>query len=223
MNTISKPLTLKRWVLLTTYGWFIGILLIVGFALVAELLLHMNDDSGGQAIVGMGMGAGIGLMQWMALRKHLASSSRLFLYSLAGFSIAFILRDLIAARIPVPITVEITIPFAVLLGAWISSWLQHAFIFKKIFGNSINWIYHSIIGWLLATLVTMGTSVLNFHAAGSFPKVFVVLFSLIFLSIGGPILGYITGRFIVPRINAFQTQPSPIASPQNASNQAEGM
>lgn len=200
MTTSSKRLTMKRWVLFTTYGWFIGILLVIGFAFLAELLIKMNDESGGQAVVGIGMGAGVGFMHWMAIRKYLASSSGLFLYSMIGFSLAFIFRDLIDLLLNIPITVEITIPFAVLLGAFISAWLQYKYLFKKISDKAVGWISHSIIGWLLATLITWGIS-LNFKLGDNFPKVFGVLFAFTLLSIGGPILGYITGRFIVPKIN----------------------
>lgn len=201
MTATSKQLTMKRWVLFTTYGWFIGILLVVGFAIVAELLIKMDDESGGQAAVGIGMGAGVGFMHWMAIRKYLASSSGLFWYSMIGFSLAFIFRDLIVAQLNTPISVEITIPFAVLLGAFISAWLQYAYLLKKVSDKAAGWISHSITGWLLATFITMGASLMNFKLGDNLPKAFVVLFALTFLSIGGPILGYITGRFIVPKIN----------------------
>ncbi|MEK6781583.1 MAG: hypothetical protein AABY93_07740 [Bacteroidota bacterium] len=33
------------------------------------------------------------------------------------------------------------------------------------------------------------------------PKVIIVIVALFFLTVGGPILGFITGRFIIPVIN----------------------
>ena len=203
MTTSSQRLTMKRWVLFTTYGWFIGILLVVGFALIAELLLKMNDESDGQAVVGIGMGLGVGFMQWMAIRKYLKSSTGLLVYSLIGFSLAFILRDVIVVLLKFSIAVEATIPFAVILGALTTAWLQYKYLLKKISNKSSGWILYSILGWLLATIITMGTSILNFKLGDTFPKVFVLLLALIFLSVGGPILGYITGRFIVPILNGF--------------------
>lgn len=201
MTTSSKRLTMKRWILFTTYGWFIGILLVVGLALIAELLIKMDEGSGGQAVVGIGMGAGVGFMHWMATRKYLSAASGLFVYSLTGFALAFIARDLIDGLLNIPVSVEITIPFAVILGALISGWLQYTLLFRKISDKAVSWIPHSIIGWLLATLITMGTSFLSFKIGDHFHKVFVLLFALLFLSVGGPILGFITGRFIVRQIN----------------------
>ena len=62
MNQESpKQLTQNRWIWLTTAGWFIGILLIVGLAMLGEIILHAKEESGGQAAVGIGMGTGVGL------------------------------------------------------------------------------------------------------------------------------------------------------------------
>ena len=69
---------LKRWVLFTTYGWMIGILIVVSLAALSEAVFNIKDESGGQAVVGIGMGAGVGMMQWLVLRKNLNGSFNLF-------------------------------------------------------------------------------------------------------------------------------------------------
>lgn len=202
----QKPLTMKRWILFTTYGWFIGILLVVGLAMLSEVIFKMTEDSGGQAAVGIGMGTGVGLMQWLAVRKYLISAQRLFWSSLVGFSLAFIARDIIAAIVDVPLTVEVTIPFAALFGAFISGWLQYRFVFKKIMDKAINWITYSMAGWLSATLITMGTSLLNLKMGEQFPKVVIAIIALLFLSIGGPVLGFISGWFVIPKFNTLNAE-----------------
>ncbi len=106
--------------------------------------------------------------------------------------------------IPPKITVEITIPFAVLFGAFLSGWLQYRFVFKGIMDKAGFWILYSVIGWLLATLITMSTTFINIKFGEHFPKVLVVFFALSCLSLGGPILGLITGQFIVPRIKSIR-------------------
>lgn len=217
MTTSPKQLTIKRWVSFTTYGWFVGIVLVVGFALVPELLFKMSDESGGQAAIGIGMGAGVGFMQWMVLRKFLTTSHRMFWGTFIGFSFAFILRDIVTPLIEFPLTVETTIPFAVLLGAFISGWFQYKFVFSKIMAKAVNWIFYSVVAWLLATLITMGMSLLNFKTGEHLPKVLIVIIALLFLSIGGPILGYITGRFIVTKINDISENNSTNAQQRVAS------
>jgi len=181
--------------------------MVVGFALIAETLIKMNDESGGQAAIGIGMG--MGLMQWRLLRNYVASSSKFFWSTVINFSLAFILRDIVASLInstmvDSKITVEITIPFAVLFGAFLSGWLQYRFVFKGIMDKAGFWILYSVIGWLLATLITMSTTFINIKFGEHFPKVLVVFFALSCLSLGGPILGLITGQFIVPRIKSIR-------------------
>jgi cytochrome c oxidase subunit IV len=201
MTTCSKQLTFKKWVLFTTYGWFLGIILVIGFALAGELLIKTSDESGGQAAVGIGMGAGVGFMQWMALREYLTTSQRLFWCSFIGFSIAFILRDFITSAFDIPLTVESTVPIAVILGALICGWLQYYFVLKPSMNKSVTWIFYSIAGWLMATLITMSSSMLNLKFAENIPKVLILIFALLLLSIGGPVLGFITGTFIVTKMN----------------------
>ncbi len=211
MTTISKQLTMKRWVLFTTYGWFVGILLVVGLAVVGEVTSKVVGIRSGQAAVGIGMGAGVGLMQWLAIRKYLLSSQGLFWSTIIGFSIAFILQDIVAVilefvKSDASIAVETILPFTVLLGSLISGWLQYIFVFKKITAKSANCVLYSMIGWLLAALVTMGATQLNIKFGENIPKVLVAILASLFLTIGGPILGYITGRFIVPKVNNFNNQ-----------------
>ncbi|MCC7513879.1 MAG: hypothetical protein IT212_04200 [Bacteroidia bacterium] len=211
---------MKRWVLFTTYGWFIGILLVVGFALIGEVLSNTIGIPGGQAAVGIGMGAGVGLMQWLAARKYLTSSQKLFWFTFIGFSLAFILQDIVAITLDsvkpdVSVKVETMIPFTVLLGAFISGWLQYKFVFKKIIDKAVNWIFYSMASWLLATIITMGTPLLKFNMGENFPKVLIAIFAALFLTIGGPILGYITGRFIVTKVNGLNENDSTNAQQKN--------
>src|ERR1017187_7891343 len=143
MNQESpKQLTQNRWIWLTTAGWFIGILLIVGLAMLGEIILHAKEESGGQAAVGIGMGTGVGLMQWVVLRRYLESVQKWLWFSIFGFTLSYVSFDLMATNIDLAM--------------------------KAIFG---------------------------------IPKVINAVVALFFLTVGGPILGFITGRFIVPVIN----------------------
>lgn len=211
MTSSQKQITMKRWILYTTYGWFIGILLVFGLAILCEIIFKMQEDSGGQAVVGIGMGTGVGLMQWLAIRKYLLNSRNFFWFTFIGFSSAFIFMDIVGVIIDsidnhIKIQAETVIPITVLLSAFISGWLQYNFVFKKIMNKANKWIVYSMIGWFLATIITMSISVLNLKLGEYFPKVLIVIIALLFLSIGGPILGYITGLFIVPKINTLNIQ-----------------
>lgn len=193
---------LKRWVLFTTYGWMIGILIVVSLAALSEAVFNIKDESGGQAVVGIGMGAGVGMMQWLVLRKNLNGSFNLFLSALIGFSVAFIIRDMVASQLnsgfmKLNLSIEVTIPFAVILGACISGWFQHWLVFKTSGLPAGSYLLYTMTGWFLATIVTMSLFMFNFQSAKHLPKLIIALLALLFLSIGGPILGWITGQFLM--------------------------
>jgi hypothetical protein len=202
MNQESpKQLTQNRWIWLNTAGWFIGILLIVGLAMLGEIILHAKDESGGQAAVGISMGTGVGLMQWVVLRRYLESVQKWLWFSIFGFTLSYVSFDLIATNIDLAIKAEVALPIATTLGALISSWLQYKFILRNITSKASNWIAYNTIAWLLAHLITSGLILINMKAIFDIPKVINAVVALFFLTVGGPILGFITGRFIVPVIN----------------------
>ena len=202
MNQESpKQLTQNRWIWLNTAGWFIGILLIVGLAMLGEIILHAKDESGGQAAVGIGMGTGVGLMQWVVLRRYLESVQKWLWFSIFGFTLSYVSFDLMATNIDLAIKAEVALPIATTLGALISSWLQYKFILRNITSKASNWIAYNTIAWLLAHLIISGLILINMKAIFGIPKVINAVVALFFLTVGGPILGFITGRFIVPVIN----------------------
>src|ERR1017187_4666289 len=202
MNQESpKQLTQNRWIWLTTAGWFIGILLIVGLAMLGEIILHAKEESGGQAAVGIGMGTGVGLMQWVVLRRYLESVQKWLWFSIFGFTLSYVSFDLMATNIDLAIKAEVALPIATTLGALISRWLQYKFILRNITSKASNWIAYNTIAWLLAHLIISGLILINMKAIFGIPKVINAVVALFFLTVGGPILGFITGRFIVPVIN----------------------
>lgn len=197
----DKQLTQGLWIKANTAGWFIGIILVIGLALLGEAVMKSSEQSGGQAVVGMGMGAGVGFMQWLVLRRYWESVQKWLWFSIIGFTISFVLFDLIAANAKWKITAEVALPFATVLGALICSWLQYTFVLQKIASKTAYWLLYNTIAWVLAELITSGVSLLKLNLSAFFPKVIIVVLALLFLSVGGPILGYITGKFIVPLVN----------------------
>lgn len=190
----------------TSAGWLLGILLVVGLAVLGEVVLQLEEGSGGQAAVGIGMGAGVGFMQWMAIRNHLTSAQRWFWFSLIGFSHAYVFLDLLAANVNVEIKPEMATPLATAAGAFISGWLQYKFVLKKITPKAIHWIAYTTLSWVSAHILTSGIVLVYAKFTADIPRAIVFILVLSFLCIGGPLVGYITGRFIVPRIQTMNLQ-----------------
>lgn len=197
----QKQLTQNRWIWLTTAGWFIGILLIVGIAMLGEVILKTNDESGGQMAVGIGMGTGVGFMQWVVLRKYWGPVQNWLWFSIIGFTLSYALFDLIAANVDLGVKSEVALPLATTSGALISSWLQYKFILQKKTSKASGWIAYNTIAWLLAHVFTTSMFLINIPMQLKELKALVGIVALIFCIVGGPLLGFITGRFIVPVIN----------------------
>jgi hypothetical protein len=147
------------------------------------------------------MGTGVGLMQWVVLRRYLESVQKWLWFSIFGFTLSYVSFDLMATNIDLAIKAEVALPIATTLGALISSWLQYKFILRNITSKASNWIAYNTIAWLLAHLIISGLILINMKAIFGIPKVINAVVALFFLTVGGPILGFITGRFIVPVIN----------------------
>jgi hypothetical protein len=189
-------------------GWFIGILLVLGFIALGEAMSRTGDDSGGSVAIGLGMGTGVGFMQWLAIRHHLAVGQRWFWFYVIGFSLGYILLDLVPTHAIPSLTTETAMPFATLVGALITGWLQYRFVLRNIMARAISWIAYMSLGWFSAYVITASIVVFNNMKLGEhFPKIFLLVFALALLTLGGPLLGYITGRFIVPRIQRLKATP----------------
>jgi hypothetical protein len=187
MNPESvKTLSVKTWTVYTSIGWLIGVALVLLIGIPLDSLKIV-----GQAMVGIGMGAGIGLMQWLVLRKHIKINSNWFWFSLLGLGIPYILFDIFSEF--TGLKTEYYLPIATALGGLFSGYLLYRFILSKIAGNAKNWILYSFMGWLLAHLVT----VLLFITNNSIPRYIAIPLAFVYVLIGGPILGMITGRSIV--------------------------
>ncbi len=196
---LIRPLSLKRWVWMSFAGWFIGIALVVAFAILGEALGAKND-SGGQALVGIGMSMGMGLMQWIALRKHIRAAHYWFIFSMIGFTFSYVCADVLGYLFKWDIQPEFVLPVATAFGALISATFQYAFILKKFNSKSRGWIIVNTLAWLLAHLMITGLLLLNFKLP-EMPRWVSACLAIVFLLSGGPLLGVITGRFIVPALN----------------------
>ena len=203
---IHTPLTLKRWIWLTIAGWFIGVLLVIGIGILGGIIFKGNKDLGGQAIIGIGMGIGVGLMQWILLRKYLPGALNWLWFSIIGFTFAYVVFDVAGSLINVKFDVGMVLPLVTMIGALISGWLQYAFVLKKNVANSKGWILKNAIAWLLAHVLTMGMFFIKIPTQQGVLLALIVAIAFIFLLTGGPLLGFITGKFMVSRINNLQNK-----------------
>ena len=185
-TTNLTPFNLTRWILLTVAGWFTGVVIIIGLGLITE---STGLNLGGNSVVGIGMGAGVGWMQWLALKKHIAVSKNWIWFSIAAFTITYVVADILGGFYE--LKPETFLPFATALGALLSGLLQYQFILNKLSSRALQWIILSVIGWSLAHFFTMGLYQLKLDFL---PRVVQITLAFSFLLLAAPVLGFITGK-----------------------------
>lgn len=109
MNTESKTeFSVRRWTWATFGGWFIGVFLIM----MLSGLLDSLGIEGMQFYLGLGMGAGVGLAQWLVLRKYLTISALWIAVSALTMGAPTVIFDLMPTG-----SVPYKLAFGVVLGA----------------------------------------------------------------------------------------------------------
>ena len=171
------------WIRATWLGWILGLPILIGLALLGEAV----GVGGVQFIVGLGMGAGVGLMQARALRGVIASPPAWFKATCLGLAAPFALAD-IATRV---IGLPFSLPVAVAAGGLLAGVLQARLLTNEPRARR-RWEIGSGVGWLLGA----GTSgVAGLIGLRGVPG---LLLYLATIALGGAILGAITSR-CVPR------------------------
>lgn len=182
----QSSFNLGKWVLYTGIGWFLGFLLLL---LLADILESVHLDF--QFIVGLSMGFGVGMLQWLLLRKYYTISFNWVVFLIIGMTIPFVIFD-IASRY-INLSIETSILFIVASGTLFSSYLQTNYLLKPINANTKSWIGFSLIGWLSVTVLCMFSYPILIHY---FTKNVVAIINIIIFTSAGPLLGYITGKGI---------------------------
>ena len=130
------------WVRATWARWLIGLPLIVVLALIGEAV----GIGGSQVLVGVGMGAGTGLMQGRVIRKTVQKSVPWFWTSVVGLGSPFLVADISNAAgwglvYSLPASVAAG---GIIAGGWQSRILQPRDRKKWM------WVAASALGWTLA-------------------------------------------------------------------------
>lgn len=186
MNHNKPTITLRSWILHTTYGWLIGIFLII----VLSGLFEFSGITDMQFYLGVGMGTGIGLFQWFALHKHYHTSIQYVIYSILGLGIPYIIIDFFST-----LSHEWNIILGFTIGGIFSSLLQTR-CFPSSFLNAQKWVVYSTISWIIS-LGMLQISNYTYALKEYIPNTLVLACWNLFLMLaGGPILGYATGKLL---------------------------
>ena len=173
---------LRRWVTATWLGWLLGIPCVVALALLGEAV----GIGGSQTLVGLGMGAGIGLLQSRALRDVVPARSAWIAATVVGLAAPFLLTDVAnAAGLDLAYSLRVCVVVGgLLVGTW------QALLLRTRLRAAWTWIAASAVGWTLAAALA--------GAAGALPRtghltgIAGALAFLAVVALGGLVLGLAT-------------------------------
>jgi len=177
---MNNQFSVKRWTLATFLGWMLGVV----FILMLSGLFDSIGVEGWQFYLGLGMGAGVGIFQWLFHRKISSISYHWILSSVLGLGIPFLILDFA----PIPYK----LPISVALGSIIVAILQFT-VLKKHFQKAFLWIFGCSFGWTgaIATVFIIDL-LMKIKVAGGMLLV-MALINLLLILAGGVVLGIISG------------------------------
>ncbi len=176
-----------KWIKAIAIGWLSGIILV----LLLAMLFEGTGIHNMQFFMGTGMGAGVGFMQWRALRKIIAINKNWILAAIAGMSIPFLFFDLLQIFAGIKLGPNYIL-YSVCIAALLTGILQ-SFTLKKFTPAANLWIVANIIGWIAATLTFLSIN----YTKQVFSNNMVIFFvNIAVMLAGGFVFGFITWMFL---------------------------
>ena len=177
----------KRWVFITFVGYIIGFVLtmigLIAGDLISENWTTMPEF---QAVIGISMGAGVGLAQRRIIGKWIGAGKQWVWASIIGLGLSFLFFDLIAIVWNGATHDWDSLPLALAFGGLFIGLLQLRML-RVHSKRAIWWIPACIAGWVLAGLASNVTFTGEWDA----------ILNLGMILSGGIILGVVTGGMLV--------------------------
>ncbi len=143
-----KPAHFQQWVLGTFYGWLIGFIAVIAFALAFETF-QQGDQ---QSFVGLGIGLGVGYMQQRFLRRHTSIGLSWMWANIVGLGLGFFVfehGDKVMESFP-----RFTLQGSIILGGLLTGVLQFLVLRKAEIGGKW-WVLFCWISWVLTGLMAI--------------------------------------------------------------------
>lgn len=189
------------WVKTTFWGWLLGI----GGILVLSVIFDAIGLEGFQFPLGLGIGGGVGLLQWRKLKKWAGLKSHWMWASTLGMGIPFLLYDIVSNYVYEKPFGEYFLPACVFAGSLMAGIWQFSLLKNHHSGKVYWWIPISLVGWMMAA----GT-VLAISYSMQIKNVLIGFFvNLTLILSGGAVLGVVTAKTIMLILSERKTGRQP--------------
>jgi hypothetical protein len=181
------------WVFLSAIGWCIGIMMgfVAGYAPI-ELIGHTPLGEGlASCVHAIVLGAVVGILQWVVLRRRVPGAGRWVWASIAGLAVAGGVGGavLVAGASPGILAEVVGYTLVVALGGAVTGMLQRPVLRGQV-SRAGWWVLASTVGWGLGMAVTVAS--IEVSEGGYFPGGL-----LGSLAAGGVAFGAVTGGALV--------------------------
>lgn len=155
MSAVTSPPERRlpvRFVVQSFLGWVLGVLLAIVLAVAGDSV----GIEGTQLMVGVGVGAGVGLVQGRVLRPWVGPARRWLAATVLGMATPFLVSDVLAAMAGVPFS----LPACVAAGGVLTGCLQQRLL-RPCVRRSAWWIAASALAWCGAGATVMLSELLR--------------------------------------------------------------
>lgn len=178
------PITVRQWIMASGFGWIAGVALVI----VTSVLFDAAGLEGFQFYLGIGIGGGVGLLQWRLLRRNNLTDPGWIWSSVFGMGFPFLLNDLLSRSGAFSFG-SYYLPVSVFAGAVVvSAWQYKILSFHT--SAAARWPVASFAGWIAAALMVLGVDVVKQCISHNMLLFFI---NLVLIFAGGFVLGGISG------------------------------
>lgn len=179
-------ITTLRWIRATSLGCLLGIPFVVLLALAGEML----GVGGSQVLVGLGMGAGVGVLQGRAIRLLLGAWRPWTFATAVGLAIPFLVGDLmrLSGR-----EFAYSLQWSLVAGGVIVGIWQALLLRARVQGVAW-WVVGSVVGWALAGGAAWLADLPR--ATGQLRGLVGALVFIGLIGLAGAVLGLVTGAVL---------------------------
>lgn len=205
---MKQQISTTSWLVATFSGWLAGFVAALALSQVFDAagIEHLNFH------LGAGMGLGVGLLQWLRLRR-IGVGARWMWYSAIGLAIPYIVLD--AANYlfhqPSPL---MRIALGTAAGGIAAGLLQFTLLGGRSPVTASGWALRCFLGWTSGALGVAGVDYTKYISDNNLALLFL---NLTLLLCGGVVLGLLTAKPVVQ----FSEQNADASEPNNTTVAAE--
>jgi len=186
-SDIKLNFPIKKWLIYNFFGWLLGTILVLIFSSTLDAIGVENL----QFFIAVGIGLGIGIAQWLVLKKITSIKKTWISVTVIGLTIPFLIADILKYFELLNLK-SLFILVCVGIGSLLIGFFQSKLL-KNYNIGILNWMVISFFSWVIIALAVYSVEYTHLISKNVW---FGFITNLVLLLSGGIILGIITGKYL---------------------------